>query len=196
MRSAYCRAQARWLRWQEEIELLLEEMSRVTLFLLWKANWWESRVSMRPDINPALASGVGAYAYRQRWIFESLARKFYAKWVPFLTKNSLSVQWCSELSSFEISPSIETTTNVAGATSSTAATSLLPAGSLSPNSALASLGEPRIVEMNTVQDSDDIEADAEEENEDEVDEEGGGGDSGGKDTDAGDSDEDGYDSAY
>lgn len=195
MRSAYCRAQARWLRWKEEIELLLEEMSRVTLFLLWKAKWWESRASMRTDINPALVSGCVAYACRQQWIFESLAKKFHAKWVPFLAKHSLSVIWSPELP-IEVEPSAETTTNVTGATPSIAATDPPPASTLLPSSAPDAIGEPRIVEMNTVLEaSDEIEGDAEED--DEV--EAGGEGEGGKDSndmDFKDSDEEGYDSPY
>lgn len=185
MRSAYCRAQARWLRWKEEIQLLLEEMSRVTLFLLWKAKWWDAHALSRPNIDSALESGCVAYAHRQQWVFRSLAQKFHAKWVPFLASHSLTVDWSPELSLSEVDPSNQRTR----ATSSPPVTD-------------TSSTLPQLISMPSLFSAimeNELEEDAEEmddENEDDEDGEDGEGSEGGEGGENLGSDEDGYDSAY
>lgn len=72
MCSAYCRAQARWLRWKEEIQL-------------------------HTNVDSTLKNGCVAYAYHQQWTFESLAKKFHARWIQVLATHSLSIQWPEDL---------------------------------------------------------------------------------------------------
>lgn len=97
MRSTYARVRARWLRWKEEIQLLLEEMRRGPVFLLWKANWWKERADARPEVAFVLQSGLRAYAFRQSRLFSGMAVGLVRRWASIVAKNSLTVEWPLEL---------------------------------------------------------------------------------------------------
>lgn len=58
-----CRARA--MRWDEEVTLLLEEMRRYQMFMLWSANHWRGLASQRQVQDSKLANGLRAYALRQ-----------------------------------------------------------------------------------------------------------------------------------
>lgn len=76
------------MRWNEEVELLLEEMRRVKAFLSWQAGWWIEREDHSDlSITAAQMEGLSAYARRQAQIrlylkvsFESMWR-FVEQWV-------------------------------------------------------------------------------------------------------------------
>lgn len=59
------------MRWEEEVQLLLEEMRRVNVYLNWEAGWWEERAERRSSqaggvqVKPCLEEGLRAYARRQ-----------------------------------------------------------------------------------------------------------------------------------
>lgn len=93
MRSVYCKARARKIRWKEEICLLLEEMRRVVTYLSWKRNWWLSRRNQRPLARPGVQAGANAYAERQATVFEGLALKFAARWKASAVKLRLEAMW-------------------------------------------------------------------------------------------------------
>jgi hypothetical protein len=67
----WCKARARAYRWQEEVQLLVEEMSRVTTFYQWQQKRWLERILEYSQTNVSLThssqigEGVKAYAYRQ-----------------------------------------------------------------------------------------------------------------------------------
>ncbi|KAJ7023334.1 hypothetical protein C8F04DRAFT_1271538 [Mycena alexandri] len=63
VRVEWSKAKARKERWEEEVELLREEMKRVLRFLRWQ-----------------LASGLQAYAARQAALHRDIARKFKTAW--------------------------------------------------------------------------------------------------------------------
>ncbi|KAG1721861.1 uncharacterized protein EDB91DRAFT_1210239 [Suillus paluster] len=46
VRLEWCKARAHAHRWSEEVELLLEEMRRVIVFLKWQAAWWKERETL------------------------------------------------------------------------------------------------------------------------------------------------------
>lgn len=93
MRSVYCKARARKLRWKEEITLLLEEMRRTVAYLLWRRDWWLSKRDLRPDARADITRGANAYAERQATIFEIMAVKFARRWKATVTKCGLLGQW-------------------------------------------------------------------------------------------------------
>ncbi|KAG1866481.1 hypothetical protein C8R48DRAFT_747671 [Suillus tomentosus] len=62
VRVEWCKARARANRWSEEVELLLEEMRRVIVFLKWQAEWWGGRRSSRASESVAEQEGLAAYA--------------------------------------------------------------------------------------------------------------------------------------
>ncbi|TDL19767.1 hypothetical protein BD410DRAFT_751691, partial [Rickenella mellea] len=90
MRVEYCKSRARALRWEEEVELVVEEMKRTITFLQWRAHWWRSQVGRRADVlSPSLASGLMAYALKQADIQMQLVHHFSKLWEPALRKHDL-----------------------------------------------------------------------------------------------------------
>ncbi|KAG1888957.1 uncharacterized protein F5891DRAFT_1216956 [Suillus fuscotomentosus] len=79
VRVEWCKARARVNRWSEEVDLLLEEMRRVTEFLKWQAGWWGEWVNARV-LESAEQEGVAAYAYRQAALRTSLVASFQHLW--------------------------------------------------------------------------------------------------------------------
>ncbi|TDL14368.1 hypothetical protein BD410DRAFT_734211 [Rickenella mellea] len=89
MRVEYCKARARAIRWEEEVELVVEEMRRTIAFLEWRARWWRSLIGQRTDVSPSLASGLVAYALKQSHIQMQLAQHFSKLWRPVLHQHCL-----------------------------------------------------------------------------------------------------------
>jgi hypothetical protein len=94
MRVEWAKAHARVERWEEEIELLLEEMRRVPWYMKWKTQWWVDQAAGRGDeVSPLLKSGCRAYAAKQAYIWSSLGEKFRGMWTPLLEQYGISVEW-------------------------------------------------------------------------------------------------------
>ncbi|KAG1760085.1 hypothetical protein EV702DRAFT_1208029 [Suillus placidus] len=84
LRVEWCKARARAMRWAEEVELLQEEMRRVTCFLRWHASWWNQKTAEQMLGTTADDEGLGAYAYRQARLRDDLADCFENKWAAHL----------------------------------------------------------------------------------------------------------------
>ncbi|KAG2135246.1 hypothetical protein DEU56DRAFT_981136 [Suillus clintonianus] len=80
LRVEWCRARARAHRWEEEVQLLREEMRRVLAFFEWQAVWWDTQGSRRTFGSPESAEGAVAYAHRQASLRRSLAFHFRSIW--------------------------------------------------------------------------------------------------------------------
>lgn len=93
MRSTYARAKARWCRWEEEIELLVEEMRRVVATFFWVEGKWLARTTARVEAREDIRSGLVSYAFRQASIYRGLAHRFGLKWVPQVADLGLKVEW-------------------------------------------------------------------------------------------------------
>ncbi|KAJ7051468.1 hypothetical protein C8F01DRAFT_1339499 [Mycena amicta] len=82
LRIEWARTRARALRWSEELDLLEEEMRRITEFLAWRAGWWESRIGLKTAVDLAEAEGCEAYARRQAKMKRLLSADFRRQWTP------------------------------------------------------------------------------------------------------------------
>ncbi|KAG5222177.1 CxC2 domain-containing protein [Salix suchowensis] len=80
LRVEWAKARARKLRWQEEAELLKEEMRRVRRGLEWKSEWWRRQAAGWVGLSSAEAEGVNAYAHRQAAVFSTLKAHFTSLW--------------------------------------------------------------------------------------------------------------------
>lgn len=80
------------MRWAEEVELLQEEMRRVSGFLRWHAGWWNEKGWDRwTPSTTADSEGLVAYACRQAQLRHDLADCFDTVWaahVPTTTTRS------------------------------------------------------------------------------------------------------------
>lgn len=96
MQVEWTKTRARARRWEEELELIQEEMRRVLCFFDWKARWWREQGGRRLDVSTALRAGIAAYAAKQTYMYEELALKFQNLWVPFFTIRRLYAQWATD----------------------------------------------------------------------------------------------------
>jgi len=70
------------------VELLLEEMRRVSAFLAWHAAWWDEQATRRVGLDDASLEGIRGYAKRQAAQRRSMRDVFLTKWsiVPTLLR--------------------------------------------------------------------------------------------------------------
>ena len=88
---------AEWF--EEEVELLVEEMHRTLAFFEWKAEQWE--LLARPGQGESLvdgdvAAGISAYGWHQAGLYCRLVTACLADWYEFLKSNSLGSSWLSK----------------------------------------------------------------------------------------------------
>lgn len=86
VRVEWMKSRAHCHRWQEELNLLPEEMRRTIVYHRWKADWWLARSNLRPEADTLLREGLCAYAVRQATIRRGLANR-----ADFLWKKTLQV---------------------------------------------------------------------------------------------------------
>ena len=80
----WSKSYARSERWNEERELLKEEMRRTLVFLKWKSSLWSAKTSELPSsLSPAVCEGLSAYAFRQAAVFTALHDHFSSLWQGF-----------------------------------------------------------------------------------------------------------------
>ncbi|KAF8056174.1 hypothetical protein FPV67DRAFT_1432087 [Lyophyllum atratum] len=88
LRIEWCRTRARVMRWEEEVDLLQEEMRRVSVYLSWKARWWLENSSTRIGLGlgKPTEEGIAAYSRRQAAQLTDLCTRFKHDWeeVPLL----------------------------------------------------------------------------------------------------------------
>ncbi|KAF9458821.1 hypothetical protein BDZ94DRAFT_1172825 [Collybia nuda] len=80
LRIEWCRARARAKRWDEEVQLLQEEMQRILAFLDWQAEWWERQGVSAFSLDAATMRGMTAYAHRQASLRRELRDRFSMTW--------------------------------------------------------------------------------------------------------------------
>lgn len=93
MRAEWSVGRARVRRWEEEVDLLLEEMDRAVLYFEWKATWWRGKIDARPDARSDIKSGLVAYAQRKAVMFDLLAAGCRSHWRVALASCNLHDKW-------------------------------------------------------------------------------------------------------
>jgi len=96
MRVEWVKSKARAERWREETILLTEEMRRVIAYFDWKAKWWISQKSRRPNTTPDVCDGIAAYSAKQACLCHRFATSFARQWYSTLIINNLSADWPAE----------------------------------------------------------------------------------------------------
>lgn len=100
-RVQWARCQARAERYEEEVELTVEEMGRTLRYFEWKRDWW---LSLAPghdksDYPPDVQNGLRAYARRQSHLYDELITLFVGHWRAYLSSHSLGSSWLDKYSS-------------------------------------------------------------------------------------------------
>lgn len=96
VRVQWARAYARVERWDEEFELVCEEMRRVLAFFKWKSKRWLDQSNRRQNVHRRLESGLRAYAARQSAMYLKLASSFARQWFLRLKQLQTVPSWLSE----------------------------------------------------------------------------------------------------
>ncbi|KAG2145188.1 hypothetical protein DEU56DRAFT_934571 [Suillus clintonianus] len=93
MRIEWCKARARASQWSEEVELLQEEMRRVSAFLEWQTDWWKDHATPRTWLDEMENKGASAYAHQQAGIHQAMRARCISIWsvVPGLVAFSLVI---------------------------------------------------------------------------------------------------------
>lgn len=105
MRAEWCRAKARVQRFEEEVELTVEEMRRTLQFFRWTADRWEKRGRARdcePMLEGATMAGIKAYAAYQASIYRRMVSVFLQDWYECLERKSLGSDWLTDYTRPEV----------------------------------------------------------------------------------------------
>jgi len=95
LRVEWCKAQERAKRYEEELELVIEEMRRTLVSFDLTARGWEER-AVSPSLSgleATTAAGVAAYAYKQADLHRKLIPTFLADWYDILEGQPLAASW-------------------------------------------------------------------------------------------------------
>ena len=97
-RVQWAKCQARAERYEEEVELTVEEMGRTLRYFEWKRDWWLSLTPEKTKHNspPDVQNGLRAYAYRQSHLYNELVTLFVTHWRPYLSARSLGSSWLTK----------------------------------------------------------------------------------------------------
>jgi hypothetical protein len=68
------------MRWEEEMQLIHEEMRRVLAFLSWQAEWWNDKRTTQLTTSLDQMEGYIAYASRQAALRIKLWDQLIVKW--------------------------------------------------------------------------------------------------------------------
>ncbi|KAG1809885.1 uncharacterized protein HD556DRAFT_1428132 [Suillus plorans] len=80
LRVEWCKARAQAHQWDEEVQLLREEMRHVLAFLEWQAGWWEAQGSQCQFVSHAFTEGAVAYAHHQAMLRQRMSARFKSLW--------------------------------------------------------------------------------------------------------------------
>ncbi|KAF8978718.1 hypothetical protein BDQ17DRAFT_1338614 [Cyathus striatus] len=94
-------------KWNEELQILMEEMRRVVKFCEWKSEWWMMKANERSVKNDTVQQGLVAYAYKQSELANDLATSCAHTWLPLLKKNGTIPTWAKEYQGGENDMEIE-----------------------------------------------------------------------------------------
>ena len=95
LRIEWCKAQERARRYEEEVELVLEEMRRTLVTFEYNACEWEQRAtrSLPATLDPTTVAGAAAYAYKQAKIHRQLVTLCITDWYEILEGQPLAKPW-------------------------------------------------------------------------------------------------------
>ena len=94
LRAEWCKGQERAKRYEEEVELVVEEMRRTLVTFGLKAYEWNKRATSLSNttsgLDPTTIAGATAYTYKQADIQQRLVPVFLDDWYEMLEKQPLA----------------------------------------------------------------------------------------------------------
>ena len=96
LRVEWCKGQERAKQYEEEVQLVVEEMRRTLAYFEWERREWEisgSNSPRLPTADAAIPAGVSLYAYKQAEIQRRLIESCLCDWYNILQEQSLGSSW-------------------------------------------------------------------------------------------------------
>ena len=93
LRPEWTKAKARRDRWDEEWQLVQEEMRRVVAYLEWRASWWREQGRRCKVDDEGTMMGLRSYAEKQASTLLGLARDCARQWIPALANEGIVPDW-------------------------------------------------------------------------------------------------------
>jgi hypothetical protein len=92
LRVEWSKSQARKMRWEEEVQIIQEEMRRTIVYYEWKEQWWLQN-ARQATCDDSIQHGITAYTKKQAYYCKCLAEGFAMAWLPFLQSEGINPEW-------------------------------------------------------------------------------------------------------
>jgi hypothetical protein len=99
LRIEWAKSWARMYRWDEEVELVVEEMRCVLCLMEWCAHYWKSLVSKQEVADAMVREGIAAYAEKQAYIAQAMGKHFAKEWLPIHERYCFTPNWPTQYNS-------------------------------------------------------------------------------------------------
>jgi hypothetical protein len=96
LRVAWAKSSANACRWEEELQLVPEEMRRTLAYFEWQLEWWHQQSNKRPTASSDLVSALDSYVRRQEDLIRQRIRVFASAWLPALRRYGMDLAWTSK----------------------------------------------------------------------------------------------------
>ena len=95
LRVEWAKSQARKMRWEEEVQIIQEEMRRTIVYYEWKEQWWLEQNSRSATItsDDTIQHGITAYSQKQAHYCKCMAESFAMAWLPFMQSEGIKPDW-------------------------------------------------------------------------------------------------------
>jgi hypothetical protein len=93
LRVEWSKSQARKMRWEEEVQIIQEEMRRTIVYYEWKQQWWLEQNPQPTTSEDTIRHGITAYSQKQAHYCKSMAESFAMAWLPFLRSEGIKPEW-------------------------------------------------------------------------------------------------------
>jgi len=93
LRVEWSKSQARKMRWEEEVQIVQEEMRRTIVYYEWKQQWWLQKTPQETTSEDTIQHGISAYSQKQAHYCKCMAKSFAMAWLPFLQSEGIKPEW-------------------------------------------------------------------------------------------------------
>lgn len=93
LRVEWSKSQARKMRWEEEVQILQEEMRRTIVYYEWKRQWWLEKNLRATTTDDTIQHGISAYSQKQAHYCKCMAESFAMAWLPLLRSEDIKPEW-------------------------------------------------------------------------------------------------------
>jgi hypothetical protein len=93
LRVEWSKSQARKMRWEEEVQIIQEEMRRTIVYYEWKQQWWLDQNPQPSTSEDTIRQGITAYSQKQAYYCRCMAESFAMAWLPFLQSEGIKPDW-------------------------------------------------------------------------------------------------------